>query len=100
MKTPDEIKKYAQTWREVLVDDCVDFPYAVHTMLHTAAGLVESLLTEIEQVKRERDAAVGDLEAARTCQTCGYYELQGYDCMRCSNSVSHPHWKWRGPEVE
>ena len=67
-RTPDEIKKYAQTWREVLVDDCVDFPYAVHTMLHTAAGLVESLLTEIEQVRRERDAAVPVPSAAQLRQ--------------------------------
>lgn len=113
MKTPDEIKKYAQTWREVLVDDCVDFPYAVHTMLHTAAGLVESLLTEIEQVKRVRDAAVKDIEDAAPCFACIRFERNGGDCIGahvCADAILQEalggkyvdyYFEWRGvQEVE
>ena len=93
-----------------LWDDCRSCPHNVDggrmdlaKCVADAAALIQrlereqdELLQKNQQLQRERDEAVEDLEAARTCQTCGYYELQGYDCMRCSNSISHPHWKWRG----
>ena len=56
----DEAKKImedAQTLREIMLDDCIDFPHVVHTMCHKAADLIESLGAELEQVKQERDEA-------------------------------------------
>lgn len=43
-----------------------------------AAYLIESLSTELEQVKRERDAAIKDIE--RACITCKYFKSD---------------WEWR-----
>ncbi|MBO7309518.1 MAG: hypothetical protein J6V38_07810 [Kiritimatiellae bacterium] len=58
----DNAKKDAEALREILVDDCVDFPHVVHTMLHKAADLIESLAAELEQVKRERDGLQAELD--------------------------------------
>ena len=61
-----------------------------------AADLIESLAAELEQVKRERDAAVEDLSAHRPCDACGLYELQGVRCMQCRRYTERPYWQWRG----
>lgn len=60
--------------------------------------------TELEQVKRERDAAVADLP--HTCETCLYHKVffngctPDHDCTNpdggCSNNYDR--WQWRGPE--
>lgn len=60
------------------------------------ADLIESLAAELEQVKRERDAAVDDLSAHRHCDDCGLYELQGVRCMQCRRYTERPYWQWRG----
>lgn len=55
----------------------------------------------IEQLERERDAAIEDLRYSSECGTCGHYGLQGDNCQKCRNNAMHPHWKWRGvQEVE
>lgn len=107
MKTPDEIKQYAQAWREALVDDCIDFPYAVHTMLHTAADVVETLLTELEQVKRERDAAVEVVSRYRNCDVCTHMNEGGLMCTTCKYPslvdvypTFRPNWEWCGVQKE
>lgn len=104
MKTPDEIKREAQALREVSIEDLIDFTHVVHSMFPQAADLVESLLTEIEQVKRERDAIEKDfahvakqLDLAFACEYCMHYFL-GYGCRVCN-------FEWRGyqlgmPEVK
>ena len=68
-------------------------------MLETTADLIESLSDQLEQVTRERDAAVEDLSAHRPCDACGFYELQGNDCMRCRRYTERPMWEWRGVEA-
>lgn len=101
MNTPEEIKEYAQTWREVLVDDCIDFPYAVHTMLHTAADVVESLLAELEQTKRERDAAVEDLSSNWKCAICKHKCYPIDECPYYKTcGLAYMHWQWRGVQKE
>lgn len=60
---------------------------------------IESLSAQLEQVTRERDAAVEDLSAHRPCDACGY-EPQEDACMRCRSYAERPYWKWRGVEVE
>ena len=66
----------------------------------SAIDMIESLSEQLEQAARERDAAVEDLSAHRPCDACGFYELQGNDCMRCRRYTERPMWKWRGVEVE
>lgn len=67
-----------------------------------AADLIESLSAELEQVKRERDAAVEDLRkvclATEVCFCCksrntDYTEYVSNDCMDC---IKHCNWQWRG----
>lgn len=64
--------------------------------------------TELEQVKRERDAAITDLKKWSICATCKNYcprnksthcrvkraYLPGGNWAGCSN------WQWRGPQKE
>lgn len=65
-------------------DSCRDCPMSkwcndddLCTMRNDAAGLIESLSAELEQVKAERDAAVKDLKE------CSYFP-----CMTCSKRKS------------
>ena len=62
------------------------------------------LRAELEQVKRERDAAIESIP--HECDTCVYYTVSfngctpDYDCINpdggCSNNYDR--WQWRGPE--
>ena len=85
-----KIMEDAQALREIMLDDCIDFPRVVHTMCHKAADLIESLSAELEateakaaiargleverdqlkarleHVEYERDAAVEELRTVRT----------------------------------
>ena len=70
-----------------------------------AADLIESLSAELEQVKRERDAAVEDIkEAAKTgclCYVCthnrrGYCEAFEHGIFNAT--VMCGQYKWRGQQ--
>jgi hypothetical protein len=92
-------KKDAEALREILVDDCVDFPRVVHTMLHKAADSIESLAAELEQVKRERDAVVEDLKKRSECNVCAHQHhrsAEDYLKSSCMNCVNFCNWQWRG----
>lgn len=67
---------------------------------HAVEKIVQQLQTELEQTKRERDAAMEDLSAHRPCDACAYYEMQGNDCLRCQMYTERPCWKWRGVQEE
>lgn len=57
------------------------------------------LTAELEQVKRERDAAVRDLSLHAPCVTCKHYDCGIYDspCRECSNNKkAFAFWQWRG----
>lgn len=66
----------------------------------------EKLRAELEQVKRERDAAVEDIP--HECKTCLYHTVSfngctpDHDCTNldggCSNNYER--WKWSGPKKE
>lgn len=64
-------------------------------LFRNAANLIESLSAELEQVKRERDAAVEDM--VRLCAICvhcrGCDEWDDEVCMTCNNKSK---WQWRG----
>ena len=97
-------RKDAEALREILVDDCVDFPHVVHTMLHKAACLIEFLSEELEHVKRERDAAVEDI--SRECHKCKHFKVlfngctPDYDCDHSDVCEDNDHWQWRGVKEE
>lgn len=86
--------------REYDPEDIQKFPYAAHYVMGIAARKIERITAQLEQVTRERDAAVEDLSAHRPCDACSLYELQSNDCMRCRRYTEHPMWEWRGVEVE
>lgn len=56
----------------------------------------EKLRAELEQVKRERDAAVSDLKLFATCDTCKFGQMtMNYDCLGCDHTSN---WQWHGPK--
>ena len=70
----------------------------------TAADLIESLSADLEQVKRERDAAVEALQDSVLCEECEHYEksMQEEPCNACMKSpyCFKPNWRWRGVKEE
>lgn len=64
-----------------------------------AADLIESLAAELEQVKRERDAAVEELD--HFCDNCKYVD-NAYGEEPCPSRTEYDHcdrcpgWQWRG----
>ena len=53
----------------------------------------DAVLAELEQVKRERDAAIRDLEMVSVCDTCVHEHAPS--CPGCNDAEN---WEWRGPE--
>ena len=68
-----------------------------------AADAISKLQSELEQVKRERDAAIADIP--HKCWSCanGLYTEIGFDCDQAhyksgvKNCLS---WKWRGAKED
>ena len=65
---------------------------------------VERFLTESERLRRELDAAIGEIP--KECGTCKYFEY--HDCNRfygenpltngiCISTCKTRGWEWRGP---
>ena len=52
----------------------------------------DAVLAELEQVKRERDAAIRDLEMVSVCDTCVHEHAPS--CPGCNDAEN---WEWRGP---
>jgi hypothetical protein len=70
-----------------------------------AANLIEKLCAELEQVTRERDAAVGDLAIVchdKSCEVCAHYKFDDYYITeRCELEMGECEFEWRGAqEVE
>ena len=92
MKTPDEIKKALKCC--ATLHGCNECPYHGEKCVSTST---EDTLAYIQQLERERDAAVADLAENRRCETCKHY-TPGYFCVGCRCGDK---WKWRGvQEVE
>ena len=53
----------------------------------------DAVLAELEQVKRERDAAIRDLEMVSVCDTCVHEHAPS--CPGCNDAEN---WEWRGQE--
>ena len=71
-----------------------------------AADLLESLSNELEQVKRERDAAVEDMELMGEyrpyCQVCAHVNSDSKQepCFSCCEGYMINNWQWRGAKEE
>lgn len=70
-----------------------DLMQAAATALSTLQAENEKLRAELEQVKRERDAAIRDLEMVSVCDTCVHEHAPS--CPGCNDAEN---WEWRGPE--
>lgn len=80
----EEARKTAKAMHQNECEDCVFNPTKLgcrwrkkgmycDTALHSAADLIESLSAQLEQVTRERDAAVEDMRTkAYYCETCAH----------------------------
>ena len=68
-----------------------------------AIDLIESLSAQLEQVTKERDAAVEELNKLKRCEHCVGYEeflkIDG-DIERCNECDEHSLWQWRGVKKE
>lgn len=63
------------------------------TAISTLQAENEKLRAEQERVKRERDAAIRDLEMVSVCDTCVHEHAPS--CPGCNDAEN---WEWRGPE--
>ena len=72
------------------------------TALSTLQAENAQLRAELEQVKRERDAAVKVIERVRSCKDCGHYTGEWTPpCKECQNSEEHhPYFKWRSQKED
>lgn len=62
--------------------------------------LYKDTLAELEQVKRERDAALLELkESVDSCTFCKKYG-DGRTCPMCGKCTECCGWEWRGPKEE
>ena len=87
----------------------VGYPYPCEERIRTngnmdkAANLIESISAELEQVKRERDAAVEDVRLAvcddLKCSTCMYKGNESHMCDDC-DVHTFCNWQWRGVKEE
>lgn len=109
MKTPEEIKKgleccILETDDTSLIDHC-------RACLYRSTGLcfrhlLEDALAYIQQLERERDAAVEDLETMGEdrayCDTCLHNNTNHKEepCSSCMSGYLINNWQWRGVPQE
>lgn len=116
-RTPEEIKKgldccIYETDDSSLVDHCRVCPYQPTGLC--IRTLLKDALAYIQQIERERDAAVEQLKDADTidlfyCSHCKHEQLCDYnlnsceDCEKdcpCHTCVDMCNWQWRGVPEE
>lgn len=69
------------------------------TALSTLQAENAQLLTELEQVKRERDAMLKDLHRIKSCAVCKHCDsLKTLIPQICKNCTHGSLWVWHGPE--
>lgn len=82
--------------RAVLIDSDLD---------NQAANAIETLESELNRLKRERDQAVEDLNTLRKrsdwkCEACYYNDHYNRDiCTGCEYNNDN-NWQWRGVQEE
>ena len=104
MKTPDEIKKGLECCSDTdgFDGDCIKCPYKRELWCGDKTKI--DALEYIQQLERERDAAVEDLKSAVAstyfdgdyCELCKYNEPDGKCYHTCIPYSSKWGWEWRG----
>lgn len=114
----DKAKKFVEALRTKCAEqgDCnscakSDYCYygGDYAMRSEAADLIESLAAELEQVKRERDAAVNDITESAPCFACKNFRRNGGECKGAKSCLwamieceefdeeyTGMSWEWRG----
>jgi hypothetical protein len=96
MKSPEEIKKGLECCFPSEDPDCCECPYEATESCFGAR--INDILAYIQQLERERDAAVEDFKEFSMCEMCKHYDGDR-NCEVCA--VSGCDWQWRGvQEVE
>ena len=81
------------SWDDYTVQNMRTVVEKVRSALSTLQAENKKLRAELEQVKRERDAAIRDLEMVSVCDTCVHEHAPS--CPGCNDAEN---WEWRGPE--
>lgn len=107
MKTPEEIKKGLECCTCQDGDGCSDMcPYSGRCDIDPNA-LERDALAYIEQLERERDAAIKDIESLRVstwssdwCNFCKHHEPDGQCYRKClTGGCGWGYgWEWRGSQ--
>ena len=97
----DDVKLFViQALRPPIYGESV---YVMSDRLREAAKIIESLSAQLEQVTREREAAVEALRDTACCADCKNYatQIDSEPCKTClmCPSQSKPNWQWRGVEA-
>lgn len=71
-------------------------------LVDKAVGALLDMAAEVEQVKRERDAAVADLKYVAVCETCKEFHRSSLTepcihCIKYGLLDSENKYEWRGP---
>ena len=85
------------------IDTLDQYASRLHAALTGAEREIARLTAELENVKRERDAAVKDLEASKSCGSCIHFEEKSFlsqdadlpsQCVNCI--LDRSQYVWRG----
>lgn len=105
MKMPNEIKKGLECCANAMMkQSCVGCPwfktgdeFCNETVMLDALAYIQQLETELAAVKRERDAAIADLELCGICKVCKHMATKCDDCRRCKLRIAFcDKFEWRG----
>lgn len=98
MKTPDEIKR--GLGRCAPDGGCHVCPYWQEPDGKCIPGLHRDALAYIQQLERERDAAVYYIATKKECKTCKHFSHKASDepCRSCG--IGQSRWEWRGVEED
>ena len=99
-RTPEEIKRGLEYCISESVLSCDECPYAGKPC--DSMQMLKDAIALIQQLERERDAAVEDARRSNNCKICKHNKKWGGDCEGWSVcGYNMPNWQWRGvQEVE
>ena len=107
-RTPEEIRKGLEccSTHDYLCGKGCPYKAVCHDYVHHN-DVIRDALAYIQQLERERDAAVADLkEHGMFCSLCMHEEKSIHEepcvsCSKLSTANNHSNWQWRGvQEVE
>lgn len=105
MTTQEIVKALITCGENDSCDGCPMFTYpagCVGRLHRYAADVIESMTAELEQVKRERNAAIKDANSCRACKHAKPWNVNSYlvSCDKLNiNKIATgcPYFEWRGP---